>query len=140
MESLSISRFWRYRRAHYRLTGKKCLRCERVFYPPKRSCPYCGSMDLEDYDPPERGEIIAWTKLYETGTPYTPYRPIYLALVKLGDMTALLQLTDVTDEKTQLGKGAPVELVFRRIKEDGSHGLIYYGIKARPAQPIETQE
>ena len=137
MRPLSISRFWRYRKTHYRLAGKKCLRCGRAFYPPKRTCPYCGSTDLDNYEPPSRGEIITWTKLYETGSHHTQYRPLYLALVKLGEMTVLLQITDVTDENKQLYKGAPVELVFRKLKEDGNYGLIYYGLKARP---LPTQQ
>lgn len=132
MDRLSISRFWRIRDNHYRLVGKKCMRCGRAFYPPKRTCPHCGSINLENYEAPSKGRLISWTKLYDVGSEQEIYKPLYFGLMVFGELKVMLPLTDVTDEKS-LKQDTEVELVFRRIKEDGEHGLIYYGIKARPA-------
>ena len=130
MERLSISRFWRKKDDHYKLVGKKCNSCGRVFYPPRHTCPYCGSRDLRDYVPPRTGIILSWTKLYNVGKGYEEQRPLYLALVKLGDLKLLTQVTDVIDE-SKLNVGAKVETVLRKVTEDGYYGLIYYGIKVR---------
>jgi uncharacterized protein len=43
------------------------------------------------------------------------------------------QLTDVEGEKIEIGM--PVEMVTRRLSEDGSKGTIVYGYKFRPVIP-----
>jgi len=130
MEKLSISRFWRIRNQHYTLSYAKCKKCGYAFYPPKHSCPKCGSKDLELKVPPREGELITWTKVYEVPFYFDDEKPIYLGLVKLGEVKIMAPIVDVTDEK-QLREGARVETVFRRIKEDGESGLIYYSLKFR---------
>jgi len=123
-------RVWRLRDAHYNLVGRRCTECNRAFYPPKHACPYCGTRDLVEYRLPTRGFIIYWTKLYEVGEDHLAKRPIYIALVQLGETRALLQVTDVTSD-SELEEKREVELVFRRLVEDGEHGIIHYGVKAR---------
>lgn len=131
MDKLSISRFWRLRKEHYNLIGKKCLSCGYVFYPPKHSCPHCGSKALEDYVPPSEGKLITYTKLYEVPENYNERKPLYLGIARFGEMNVLIELTDIGDEGI-LKEGLKLELVLRKIKEDGDYGLIYYGLKARP--------
>jgi len=41
----------------------------------------------------------------------------------------MAQLTDCQEEEVRIGD--EVELVFRRIKEEGEEGIIHYGFKAR---------
>jgi uncharacterized OB-fold protein len=41
------------------------------------------------------------------------------------------QLTDVEGEKIEIGM--PVEMVTRKLRDDGSKGTIVYGYKFRPA-------
>jgi len=130
MEKLSISRFWRIRKLHYTFSYTKCKKCGYAFYPPKHSCPKCGSKHLELKIPPREGELITWTKVYEVPFYFDDEKPIYLGLVKLGEVKIMAPIADVTDEK-QLKEGARVETVLRRIKEDGESGLIYYGLKFR---------
>ncbi len=133
MEKLSISRFWRKRTEHYTFVGRRCKNCGKTFYPPKHRCPYCGSSQLEEYVPPNRGKLISWTKLYEVPSGYDQYKPIYLALVQLGELRILTQLTDIVNED-KLKPGMEVETVLRRVTEDGNYGLIYYGLKVRPVE------
>lgn len=122
---------WRLRETHYSLVGRRCASCGRAFYPPKHVCPYCGSRDLVEYRPPKRGFIIYWTKLYDVGEEHLDKRPVYIALVQLGEVRVVLQLTDVTSD-SDLKERREVELVFRKLVEDGEHGIIHYGVKARP--------
>jgi uncharacterized OB-fold protein len=54
-----------------------------------------------------------------------------VALIRLEEgplVTA--QLTDVAPEEVSIGQ--PVEMVTRKIREDGPDGLIVYGYKFRP--------
>ena len=54
-----------------------------------------------------------------------------MALVKLEEGPLLTaQLTDVEPEGVSVGQ--PVEMVTRKISEDGPEGLIIYGYKFRP--------
>jgi len=131
MAKLSIPIYWRVRKSLYTLEGKKCLSCGRAHFPPKSTCPFCGSNKLIEYYPPNRGRLISWTKLYETCDDRSSQRPLYVGLVQLGEVSVVLPLTDVVDDSA-LQPGAEVELVFRRYVEDGESGLIYYGLKARP--------
>lgn len=39
---MAIPILWRNRNARYSLQGEKCPECERVVFPPRRLCPYCG--------------------------------------------------------------------------------------------------
>lgn len=62
---------------------------------------------------------------------FEKYSPYYVALIELDDGVILLsQLVDVTSE--DVITGMRVEAIFRRIKEDGSSGIIEYGYKFRP--------
>jgi len=131
MAKLSIPIFWRVRKHLYTLEGRKCLECGRTHFPPKSSCPYCGSTKLIEYYPPKKGKLLVWTKLYETCDDRSAYRPIYIGLLQLGELRVVLPLTDIYDEG-KLKPGIDVELVLRRYVEDGDTGLIYYGLKARP--------
>jgi uncharacterized OB-fold protein len=58
-----------------------------------------------------------------------------VALVKLdeGPMVTA-QLTDVDDE--QLNIGMKVEMVTRKLREEGTDGQIVYGYKFRPAVTV----
>lgn len=131
MARLSISIFWRNKNALYTLEGKKCSTCGRAHFPPKDVCPYCGSRELVEYRAPSSGILLSWTKLYEVGDDRIQHRPVYIGLVRLGEMTVELPLTDITDESV-LKEGIEVELVLRKYVEDWQTGLIYYGQKARP--------
>ena len=62
---------------------------------------------------------------------WTEYAPYVVALVKLAEgpmVTA--QLTDVGPNEVSIGMS--VEMVTRRMREEGEGGLIQYGYKFRP--------
>ncbi|MEM0112591.1 MAG: Zn-ribbon domain-containing OB-fold protein [Fervidicoccaceae archaeon] len=131
MERLSISRFWRNRLVHYTFSYSKCKKCGNAMFPPKHTCSKCGSRDVDILTPPREGKLISWTKLYEVPIGFVNERPIYLGLVQLGEIKVMAQIVDVLNDQ-ELKEGIEVEAVFRRVKEDGSTGLIYYALKFRP--------
>lgn len=58
--------------------------------------------------------------------------PYFVALIQLNEGPMITaQLTDVGDEEIKIG--SPVEMVTRKLREDGDHhGAILYGYKFRP--------
>ena len=57
--------------------------------------------------------------------------PYTVALVRLNEGPMITaQLTDVETDEVEIGM--PVEMVTRRMQEDGEDGLIVYGYKFRP--------
>jgi uncharacterized OB-fold protein len=78
-----------------------------------------------------KGEVYSFSTVYEAPAGYTDNQPYTVALVKLAEGPLLTaQLTDVDNDAVQIGM--PVEMVTRRIKEEGENGLIVYGYKFRP--------
>jgi uncharacterized OB-fold protein len=78
-----------------------------------------------------RGEVYSFTTMYNVPHGYDEQKPYTVALVKLVDgpmVTA--QLTDVAPDEVKIGM--PVEMVTRKLREDGPEGQIVYGYKFRP--------
>ncbi len=75
--------------------------------------------------------MYSFSTVYDAPEGYTEYQPYTVALIKLDEgplVTA--QLTDVDAEDVHIGM--PVEMVTRRIREEGENGMIVYGYKFRP--------
>jgi len=78
-----------------------------------------------------RGEIYSFSTMYNVPRGYEEQRPYTIAIVRLDDgpmVTA--QLTDVDAVDVRIGMR--VEMVTRRLREDGEQGQIIYGYKFRP--------
>jgi uncharacterized protein len=78
-----------------------------------------------------RGEIYSYTIMYNVPQGFEEQKPYVVALVKLAEgplVTA--QLTDVDHQAVKIGM--PVEMVTRKLREDGAEGQIIYGYKFRP--------
>lgn len=78
-----------------------------------------------------RGEVYSFTTMYNVPRGYEDQSPYTVALVKLDDgpmVTA--QLTDV--DAADVTIGLRVEMVTRKLREDGEEGQIIYGYKFRP--------
>ncbi len=77
------------------------------------------------------GEIYSYSTMYNVPVGYEEQKPYTVALVRLAEgplVTA--QLTDVDPEDVTIG--LPVEMVTRRLREEGAEGQIIYGYKFRP--------
>jgi uncharacterized protein len=78
-----------------------------------------------------RGEVYSYSTMYNAPQGFEDQQPYTIALVKLEDgpmVTA--QLTDVEPGDVKIG--LPVEMVTRKLREDGPEGQIVYGYKFRP--------
>lgn len=77
------------------------------------------------------GEIYSFSTMYNAPSGFEEQKPYIIALVKLLDgpmVTA--QLTDVDLGAVKIGM--KVEMVTRKLREDGPEGQIVYGYKFRP--------
>ena len=128
---MSVPRYWRETRYRYRLIGEMCTECGAIFFPRRAVCLKCGSAELEEYKLKEIGTVVTWTTIRNPPEGYEKYAPYIVALVELDD--GVMVLTQVVDiEQGEMKTGMRVEAVFRKVKEDGSSGIIEYGFKFRP--------
>jgi hypothetical protein len=100
-------------------------------FPPRDVCPECSKPAYEPFAFEGKGEVYSYSLLTQAPAGYEAYEPYPIALVKLQEgplVTA--QLTDVEPEDVRIGM--PVEMVTRKLTEEGEAGLIVYGYKFRP--------
>lgn len=149
-----------------RLEGEECGHCNKKIFPPRDVCPGCGQEAKEKYKFSGRGTVESFTVIQKEGVPagFEEYAPYVVALVKLEEGPVITaQLTDLeTQQGTRTAKvdqdrgwppiyvevpttdfkveiGMPVEMVTRKLKEDGPAGLIHYGYKFRPLMVGQSQ-
>ncbi len=131
MLRLSPAQIWRTRIPRYRLIGKECKKCGRRHYPPRPACPYCGSRELVEVELPRTGVIESYTVIHTVMEGFKDRAPLIIATIKLDDGTRVVApITDAEPEDVRTGMR--VEAVLRRIRDDGSYGLIGYGTAFRP--------
>jgi uncharacterized OB-fold protein len=83
-----------------------------------------------------RGEVYSFSTMYNAPKGFEEQKPYTVALIRMDDgpmVTA--QLTDVDHDQVHIGMR--VEMVTRKIREDGNEGQIIYGYKFRP--PLERE-
>ena len=134
---MEISRHWRLQKQRYGLVGEICDNCRTKLFPPRDLCPECSEEAKTQYAFCGRGEVYSHTTVYETAKGLEGYAPYILALVKLEEgplVTA--QLTDMDNDGVKTGM--LVEMVTRKIGEDGDRGMLLYGYKFRPVLPLSA--
>ena len=128
---MEISRHWRLQQQRYALVGEVCPHCEEKIFPPRDVCPNCAEEAKTPYAFSGKGEVYSYTTVYDAPEGYEENTPYTVAIVKLEEgplVTA--QLTDVDNGKVSIG--TPVEMVTRKLREDGERGMLVYGYKFRP--------
>lgn len=129
---MEISRNWRLQKQRYGLVGEVCDHCGARLFPPRDVCPECAEEAKTLYQFSGKGEVYSFTTVYDAPEGYEEQAPYTVALVKLEEgplVTA--QLTDVDNGKVSIG--APVEMVTRKLRQDGERGMLVYGYKFRPS-------
>ena len=102
-------RTWRHIQQRYNLIGSKCNTCGEVFFPSRVVCPNCRRKgDLEPFQFSGKGKIYTYSVIRSAPDDFKKSAPYAVAVIELGD---------------------DVEMVFRRIREDGEDGVISYGYK-----------
>ncbi len=133
---MGIATDWRLRQQRYALVGEVCDACGKKIFPPRDVCPDCAMEAQTHYRFSGRGEIYSHTTVHHPPAGFEEYAPYTMALVKLEEgplVTA--QLTDMDPEEVEIGQ--KVEMVTRKIREDGPDGVITYGYKFR--RPLQEQ-
>lgn len=138
---VEIARHWRLKKQRYSLIGEVCPNpdCKEKIFPPRDICPNCGTNTKVEYQFSGKGEVFSYTTIYDAPAGYETNVPYTVALIKLveGPMITA-QLTDLGNTKVEIGM--PVEMVTRKLKEDGERGLIVYGYKFRPQLKLESKD
>lgn len=126
---LSIPGGWRRRKERYMLEGSYCTTCSNYFFPKRAVCPNCRRKGkIEDKVLKPEGEIVSYTTVNSAPSGFELNVPYVLAFVKLADGPSLVgEVVDVDESEVSIGKH--VSVVFRKIQEDGSEGVIHYGYK-----------
>ncbi len=127
-----IPRFWRNIPYRYNLIGKKCLNCGEIYFPPRKICRNCRRKGkLVDIKLSGEGEVYTYTVIYVAPEGFEKRTPYIIGIIKLKEGVLVPgEIVDVEPKDVYIGM--PVEVCFRKIKEDGEEGLIYYGYKFRP--------
>jgi len=128
---MDIPRYWRLKEHRYRLQGKKCKECGNLSFPSRLVCRKCKSRNAESFEFKGKGTLYSYTEIYQAPDRFDDIAPYMVGLVDLveGERITTL-LTDVIAEDVKIGM--PLEMVIRKISEDGEKGPILYGYKFRP--------
>ncbi len=131
-----VPRFWREIQQRYNLMGNKCGSCDRVYFPPRESCPYCRRESMGKMQKLKlsgKGEIVTYTIIHVGPEDFEEQVPYPVAIIQLDEGPKLTaQLVDCSPDEIHIGM--KVESVFRKIQQDGSTGAIYYGYKFKPCK------
>jgi uncharacterized OB-fold protein len=128
---MEISRNWRLQKQRYGLVGEVCPHCDAKIFPPRDVCPSCAGEAKTPFAFSGKGKVYSFTTIYDPPEGYEGNAPYTVAIVKLeeGPMVTA-QLTDVNNDQVDIG--LPVEMVTRKLREDGDRGMLVYGYKFRP--------
>lgn len=128
---MQVARHWRTRSQRYSLTGEICDQCKTYIFPPRDVCPECEAPAKTPYAFSGNGQVYSYSTVYQAPEGYEQFAPYTVGLVQLeeGPMVTA-QITDIEPDKIEVGM--PVEMVTRKLREEGEEGLIVYGYKFRP--------
>ncbi len=128
-----LARNWRLREQRYRLIGNRCVNCGAKFFPPRQVCTECRTTTFEPYQFNGKGELYSYTTLRHAPVGFENQAPYSVGMIKLDEGPMVeAQLTDVNAEDLEIGMR--VEMVTRKLREEGENGLIIYGYKFRPSR------
>ena len=133
---MNIPQHWRLKDQRYSMVGEVCKKCGAKLFPPRDVCPECNEPAYEPYTFSGKGQVYSYSTVYQAPAGYEQFVPYTVALVELDEgplVTA--QLTDVDRDEVEIGM--PVEMVTRKLREEGEDGLIVYGYKFR--RPLQEQ-
>lgn len=129
-----IVRTWRHIQQRYNLIGSKCTNCDGVYFPPRVICPKCRRKgNIENIQFSGKGKIHSFSIVETPTDDFKTIAPYAVAIIELEEGAKLTsQLVDCDLDEIEIGD--PVEMVFRKIREDGEDGVISYGFKFKPVK------
>ncbi len=134
--NMGVAQSWRTQSSRYRLAGSKCNECKNYYFPVTVVCSNCESDNLEVINFKGTGKLVEWTRVDEGASGFDHVVPYYFAIIQLDEGVRLsAQLVSVMDE-SKITDGMPVRMTFRKLMESTREGIIEYGFKAEPVNPI----
>ena len=129
-----IVRTWRHIQQRYNLIGSKCTNCDGVYFPPRVICPKCRRKgNIETIQFKGKGKIHSFSIVETPTDDFKTIAPYAVAIIELEEGAKLTsQLVECNLDEIKIGD--PVEMVFRKIREDGEDGVISYGFKFKPVK------
>ncbi|MBI4813630.1 MAG: Zn-ribbon domain-containing OB-fold protein [Methanobacterium sp.] len=129
-----IVRGWRHISQRYNLIGSKCLQCGEVFFPMRVICPKCRRKGkLEPIKFTGNGKIMSYSVIHTPTDEFKNISPYAVAIIELEEGANITsQIVDCNTDNIEIGQ--EVELVFRKIREEGDEGVISYGYKFKLKQ------
>ena len=124
-----IVRGWRHIPQRYNLIGSKCTHCGKVYFPVRVICPECRRKGkLEEIKLSGNGKIHTYSVIHTPADDFKLISPYVVAIIELEEGTKITsQIVDSDGDNIEIGD--EVELVFRKIREEGEDGVISYGYK-----------
>jgi len=103
-----------------------------VYFPPRVICPKCRRKGIiENIQLKGKGKIHSFSIVETPTDDFKTISPYAVAIIELEEGAKLTsQLVDCNLDEIEIGD--PVEMVFRKIREDGKEGVISYGFKFKP--------
>ena len=124
---------WRRIRERYGLIGSKCEKCNTYYFPTRHFCKKCrrkGKIVRHKFS--GKGTIYSFSLITAPPSGFKLESPYMIAIVELEEGARVTtQIVDWQGKK-ELQIGDKVEVVFRRIQEAGSEGIVHYGFKFKP--------
>ena len=125
------ARAWREYPQRYRFEAEKCTNCGYVAFPPRLVCPQCGNRAFTKTKLAETGKLLTFTIIRVPPDPFEDQAPYAVGIAELADGVKLTaQVVDC--DFAALKIGMRVRLEFRKLYEEGTAGVIYYGYKFVP--------
>ena len=132
MTMYGVPSHWRRYKERYRLSGTKCENCGNIYFPPRKVCPNCRregkpvSMNFSG-----KGKVYTFSVIRVPSEGFEAYAPYIVGLIQLEEGPKVTtQIVDCSPEEVYIDM--PVEVCFRKIREQGKEGIIIYGFKFKP--------
>jgi uncharacterized OB-fold protein len=139
---MTVARFWREQENRYNLIGMKCNNCGKVYFPPKDMCTSCHRLSIgkmEKFKINGTGKVISYSIVHEGPEAFQMQIPYIIAIIEFDEGTRVTgQIVDCEPEEVSIDM--PVHTVFRKIHEEGKSGVIHYGYKFRPDDPVDSDK
>ena len=125
------SRVWRENPQRYRLEAARFKKSGRTYFPPRQVDPVNGDTEFEIVNLPDEGKVVTYTVIRVAPSQFGDLNPYALAIAELTDGTKVMaQVADCNVDEVKIGM--PVQIEFRKVQSEGSHGVLAYGYKFVP--------
>jgi len=87
-----------------KITGTKCKKCGRTFFPPRADCFQCLSSDMEWFEVTGKGKLVTYSKLQYGPVGFEGDLPYCIAVLDYGSYKVFGRIAkDLADEEIKVG-------------------------------------